>query len=179
MTTTLASSNVESGTNNTSPLFPVQLRQSAALIDNVHTELVLLEFHNRLFLIITQLGKLGGLLHCALSEGATHSAATQLSQFSLDESQSSPDDEASSSLLITCSQWMAHPLFGVSIEQQPLHTLYVTQLAQVITACRPHEQRPLLVSIALKPSLNTDNGMGKSRHLLQEVENMLKKLLSS
>jgi hypothetical protein len=72
---------------------------------------------------------------------------------------------------------VAHPLFGVSIEQQPLYALYVTQLAQVVVACRPREQRPLLVSVALKP-VSDEKVIDQQRHLLQRVEAMLKTLLT-
>ena len=73
---------------------------------------------------------------------------------------------------------MASPLFGVSIEQQPLYALYVTQLAQVVVTCRPHEQRPLLVSMALKQQpADAEDATDQSRKLLQHIETMLKDIL--
>jgi len=42
--------------------FPVQTRQFAAIIDNAHTEFVVMGYDNRVVVIVTQIGKLGSIL---------------------------------------------------------------------------------------------------------------------
>ena len=42
--------------------FPVQTRQFAAVIEDVHTEFVVMGYDNRVMVIVTQIGKLGSVI---------------------------------------------------------------------------------------------------------------------
>lgn len=44
--------------------FPVQTRQVAYTINGIHTELILSSYDDRIFVAVTQLGKLGTLVRC-------------------------------------------------------------------------------------------------------------------
>ncbi|RKP08614.1 hypothetical protein THASP1DRAFT_29581 [Thamnocephalis sphaerospora] len=133
--------------------FPLKIRQQAELVHGVHTEVLLAEFRDRLLVLVTQLGKIGNLLQCTLSECA------KVPNF-MDELLGNADTEA-------CSRLVPLPVFTVSTDQQELQQLFATQLAEKVAAQRPQEQRPLLVSITLRTATVP------SRDLLQRVEAML------
>ncbi|KAI8056986.1 hypothetical protein BDF22DRAFT_668825 [Syncephalis plumigaleata] len=156
-------------------VFPVKVRQHTEMVNDQQTELVLMEFSNRLLLIVTQLGKLGGMLQCNLSEIKARSAANEFEQLSLSDTTGGQTTGETSSE--ACSPWIVHPIFGVSLEQQALYTLYTTQLAQILVEQHPYEQRPLLISIALK-SGDKNETMQQQRASLRQIEDMLRQLLA-
>jgi hypothetical protein len=129
---------------------PPRLRQQAAFIHGIHTQLLLLEFANKILLLVTQIGKFGNILQCTLDETI---ARRQLKE--LNESE--------------CSQLIPTSLFTVNTTNQSLEQLYATQLIELIAKCRPSEQRPVMVSITLHPN----HDMNQSRDVLQCVEKML------
>eukprot|EP00959_Pyramimonas_sp_CCMP1952_P101294 2119160-Pyramimonas_sp.AAC.1 len=55
--------------------FPVQTRQFAAVIDEVHTEFVVMGYDNRVVVIVTQIGKLGSIMQA--KQDITHDGFLQ------------------------------------------------------------------------------------------------------
>ncbi|KAK4516680.1 uncharacterized protein ATC70_011658 [Mucor velutinosus] len=108
--------------------FPLQNKQAAITVNGVHTEILLTGYADKIFVIITQYGKIGSLIQTTLDI--------------------SPQLAMNPSAVPTTS----HFLMGESTgEQSDLYILYSTSILQAIGAMNPHEKRPLLLGIALKP----------------------------
>ncbi|OBZ91606.1 Proteasome assembly chaperone 3 [Choanephora cucurbitarum] len=109
--------------------FPLQNKQTAIEIDGVHTEILLTSFADKIFIVITQYGKIGSLIQTTF-DIAPHLASNP------------------SSAPASCQFLMGES----SGEQSELYVLYSTSILQAIGAMNPHEKRPLLLGIALRPS---------------------------
>ncbi|KAI8067777.1 hypothetical protein BC940DRAFT_300451 [Gongronella butleri] len=108
--------------------FPVQLKRTALVVHDTHTEIMLQGFADKILVIVTQYGKIGSLV-CPSFDVPPHlardpKAAPTTSQFLLGESTGAQSD---------------------------LYILYATSIAQAIGAMNPSEKRPVLLGIALKP----------------------------
>ncbi|SAM05087.1 hypothetical protein [Absidia glauca] len=108
--------------------FPVVNKRTAISINDCHTEILLTSYSDKIFIVVTQYGRIGSLIQTTL-DGPAHlaqnpAAAPTTSQF----------------------------LLGESIgPQSDLYTLYATSISQAIAAMNPNEARPVLLGIALKP----------------------------
>ncbi|KAG2196613.1 hypothetical protein INT46_011856 [Mucor plumbeus] len=108
--------------------FPLQNKQTAITVNGVHTEILLTGFADKIFVVITQYGKIGSLIQTTLDI--------------------SPQLAMNPSSVPTTSQFLMGESTG---EQSDLYILYSTSILQAIGAMNPHEKRPLLLGIALKP----------------------------
>ncbi|KAF1798930.1 hypothetical protein V8B55DRAFT_1521050 [Mucor lusitanicus] len=108
--------------------FPLQNKQAAITINGVHTEILLTGYADKIFVVITQYGKIGSLIQTTLDI--------------------SPQLAMNPSAVPTTSQFLMGESTG---EQSDLYILYSTSILQAIGAMNPHEKRPLLLGIALKP----------------------------
>ncbi|CAO0802744.1 unnamed protein product [Mucor circinelloides] len=108
--------------------FPLQNKQAAITINGVHTEILLSGYADKIFVVITQYGKIGSLIQTTLDI--------------------SPQLAMNPSSVPTTSQFLMGESTG---EQSDLYILYSTSILQAIGAMNPHEKRPLLLGIALKP----------------------------
>ncbi|KAI8348263.1 hypothetical protein BD560DRAFT_239078 [Blakeslea trispora] len=108
--------------------FPIQNKQTAIELDGIHTEIMLTSFADKIFIVITQFGKIGSLIQTTF-DIAPHLANNP------------------SSAPASCQFLMGES----SGEQSELYVLYATSILQAIGAMNPHEKRPLLLGIALKP----------------------------
>ncbi|ORX42180.1 hypothetical protein DM01DRAFT_1313512 [Hesseltinella vesiculosa] len=108
--------------------FPITLKQVALPINDTHVEILLQGFSDKIFIIVTQYGKIGSLIHTTFdvlpSLARDPKAVPTTSSFLLGES---------------------------SGPQADLYTLYATSITQAVGAMNPHEKRPVLLGIALKP----------------------------
>ncbi|OAD03511.1 hypothetical protein MUCCIDRAFT_124487, partial [Mucor lusitanicus CBS 277.49] len=107
--------------------FPLQNKQAAITINGVHTEILLTGYADKIFVVITQYGKIGSLIQTTLDI--------------------SPQLAMNPSAVPTTSQFLMGESTG---EQSDLYILYSTSILQAIGAMNPHEKRPLLLGIALK-----------------------------
>eukprot|EP01117_Protostelium_nocturnum_P019390 TRINITY_DN8398_c2_g1_i1.p1 TRINITY_DN8398_c2_g1~~TRINITY_DN8398_c2_g1_i1.p1 ORF type:complete len:143 (-),score=27.07 TRINITY_DN8398_c2_g1_i1:42-470(-) len=64
--------------SNAGKRFPIKTSQISANIDGTRTEIVLQQYHNRLFIIVTQTGKLGTLISATCDEENTFNIQTLL-----------------------------------------------------------------------------------------------------
>ncbi|ORZ21297.1 hypothetical protein BCR42DRAFT_448157 [Absidia repens] len=108
--------------------FPIVNKRAAITINDLHTEILLTGYSDKIFIVVTQYGRIGSLIQTTLDVPANlarnPSAAPTTSQF----------------------------LLGESIgPQSDLYTLYATSISQAIAAMNPNESRPVLLGIALKP----------------------------
>ncbi|GAN00824.1 conserved hypothetical protein [Mucor ambiguus] len=108
--------------------FPLQNKQAAITINGAHTEILLTGYADKIFVVITQYGKIGSLIQTTLDI--------------------SPQLAMNPSAVPTTSQFLMGESTG---EQSDLYILYSTSILQAIGAMNPHEKRPLLLGIALKP----------------------------
>ncbi|KAF7730396.1 hypothetical protein EC973_002202 [Apophysomyces ossiformis] len=109
--------------------FPIQNRQAGLTIDGHHTEIFISGFADRIFVVVTQYGKIGSLLQTTL-DVAPHLA-------------SNPN------AVPTTTHFLSGESNG---PQSDLYVLYATSIAQAIAAMNPNEKRPVLLGIALKPA---------------------------
>ncbi|KAI7874523.1 hypothetical protein K492DRAFT_211535 [Lichtheimia hyalospora FSU 10163] len=108
--------------------FPLTNKQAACDIDGVHTEVLVTGFADKIFIVVTQFGRIGSLIRTTV-DIAPHLATNPSS-------------------VPTTSQF----LFGESSgPQSDLYMLYASSIAQAVAAMNPHEKRPILLGIALKP----------------------------
>ncbi|KAI8089932.1 uncharacterized protein BX664DRAFT_334258 [Halteromyces radiatus] len=108
--------------------FPVINKRAAVVINDTHTEVLVTGFSDKIFIVVTQYGRIGSLIQTTLDISA-HLAQNPAS-------------------VPTTSQF----LLGESIgPQSDLYRLYATSISQAIAAMNPNEKRPVLLGIALKP----------------------------
>ncbi|KAI8878875.1 hypothetical protein K501DRAFT_257824 [Backusella circina FSU 941] len=108
--------------------FPITNRQACIEHQGQKTEVLLTGFQDKIFVVITQYGKIGSLIQTSF-DVAPHLA-------------NNPKEPP------TTSQFLMGESQGV---QSDLYVLYATSIMQAIGAMNPHEKRPLLLGIALKP----------------------------
>ncbi|GAA5812745.1 hypothetical protein MFLAVUS_006203 [Mucor flavus] len=108
--------------------FPLKNNQAAVDIKGVHTEILLTGFADKIFVVITQYGKIGSLIQATLD--------------------ASPHFANSPSSVPMTTQFLMGESTG---DQSELYSLYATSILQAIGAMNPQEKRPLLLGIALKP----------------------------
>ncbi|OUM69578.1 hypothetical protein PIROE2DRAFT_25695, partial [Piromyces sp. E2] len=99
--------------------FPVESKQLAFEIENCHTEIIINEFSDKLFIVVTQLNKIGSMMLVTAE-----------------------NNRISNNKLIN-----VQPLLGASDNQ--LYQTFGSCLLQEILQIRPNERRPLLLSLAL------------------------------
>ncbi|KAG0166338.1 hypothetical protein DFQ28_004679 [Apophysomyces sp. BC1034] len=107
--------------------FPIQNRQAGFAIDGQHTEVFISGFLDKIFVIVTQYGKIGSLIQTTL-DVAPHQAANP-------------------NAVPTTSHFLSGESNGA---QSDLYVLYATSISQAIAAMNPNEKRPVLLGIALK-----------------------------
>ncbi|KAL6068589.1 Proteasome assembly chaperone 3 [Balamuthia mandrillaris] len=97
-------------------------KQFAAVINGVHTEFILTPFADRIFIVITQLGKLGTLITASKETNDVMSGEPQEANYAIDV------------------------LLGK--RDEPLLALYARRIVELI--CAKHARRSLLLSLCLK-----------------------------
>ncbi|CEP10843.1 hypothetical protein [Parasitella parasitica] len=108
--------------------FPLQNKQVSITINETHTTILLTGFADKIFVVITQYGKIGSMIQTTFDI--------------------SPHLAMDPSSVPTTSQFLMGESTG---EQSELYILYSTSILQAIGAMNPHEKRPFLLGIALKP----------------------------
>ncbi|KAI9307415.1 hypothetical protein BJ944DRAFT_261965 [Cunninghamella echinulata] len=122
--------------------FPIVNKRTALQINDVHTEILLTGFSDKIFIVVTQYGKIGSLIQTTLDI--------------------SPHLVTNPSTVPTTSQ----VLFGESTgTQSDLYSLYASSISQAICAMNPNEKRPVVLGIALKPV----DTMDKQRQVFHSV----------
>ncbi|KAJ3189449.1 Proteasome assembly chaperone 3 [Gaertneriomyces sp. JEL0708] len=122
--------------------FPIKTRQARALLGDkgegdsstIQTDVVYTDFADRMFLTITQFGKIGSLLEATVD---TPTTALYMSQNTV----SSANTNAAPSISV-------RTLLGP--RDEPLAHVYASHILSKIRAARPNETRPLLLGLALK-----------------------------
>ncbi|KAI9278053.1 hypothetical protein BY458DRAFT_503655 [Sporodiniella umbellata] len=126
--------------------FPIKNQQVAVNIEGVPTEILIQGFSDKIFVVVTQYGKIGSLIHTSL-DAAPHRISTldtfpTTSQVLMGDSNSSQSD---------------------------MYILYSTSILQAIVAMNPQETRPLLLGIALKFS----EDLKKNRQVFHEITDLI------
>ncbi|KAG1372497.1 hypothetical protein G6F61_011005 [Rhizopus arrhizus] len=126
--------------------FPVKNKQIAINIDGIKTEISLQSFSDKIFIVVTQYGKIGSLIHTSL-DAAPHRIST-LDTFP------------------TTTQFLMGDSNG---PQSDMYILYATSILQAIVAMNPHETRPLLLGIALR----SIDDLAKRKKIFQQVTDLI------
>ncbi|ORX86928.1 hypothetical protein BCR32DRAFT_264681 [Anaeromyces robustus] len=103
--------------------FPVESKQLAFEIENCHTEIVLNEFSDKIFIVLTQLNKIGSMILVT-----------------------SENNRISNNNIIS-----VQPLLGAS--DSPLYQTFASCILQEILKIRPNERRPLVLSLAFNKKM--------------------------
>ncbi|KAG4108390.1 hypothetical protein H8356DRAFT_972403 [Neocallimastix lanati (nom. inval.)] len=130
--------------------FPVESKQLAFEIENCHTEIVINEFSDKLFVVITQLNKIGSMMLVTAE-----------------------NNRISNNNLIN-----VQPLLGASDNQ--LYQTFASCILQEILKIRPNEKRPLLLSLAFNKKMFIGDSIDTSMfipNLLPEVLKVIKAIL--
>ncbi|KAG1436709.1 hypothetical protein G6F56_013440 [Rhizopus delemar] len=126
--------------------FPIKNKQVAIDINGIKTEVMIQGFADKIFVIVTQYGKIGSLIHTSL-DAAPHRIST-LDTFP------------------TTTRFLMGDANG---SQSDMYILYSTSILQAIVAMNPHETRPLLLGIALKPS----EDLKQNRQTFQKITDII------
>ncbi|KAI9271610.1 hypothetical protein BDA99DRAFT_300458 [Phascolomyces articulosus] len=122
--------------------FPLNNKQAACNVHGHHTEILVTGFADKIFIVVTQYGRIGSLIKTTV-DIAPHLASNP-------------------GAVPTTSQF----LFGESTgSQSDLYMLYASSISQTIAAMNPHEQRPVILGIALKPV----EDMAQQRQVFDQV----------
>ncbi|CAG8457256.1 1033_t:CDS:2 [Ambispora leptoticha] len=120
--------------------FPIKTNQTARIINDVHTEVLVTGFNDRIFVILTQYGKVGSLLRTTLDSPLP-------TTFHSDASSSTTE-----SLPLTTTNFL---LGSYSLKYQ----VYASLITSLIAQDNPKETREIIVGLAL---LKTQNKIKKS-----------------
>lgn len=152
---------------------PIPTAQLARTIQGQHTELLIQVFRDRIFVVITQLGRIGALVssrgHPTLRSPA-HTYHSQIQVNPPPASMPSPIPTTSHSLFPTLPavhpSTTLLPLFGAppSPHASLLHDLYATQVGAICWQATEEgwPNRPVLLGIALRRSAAEDEDAGVS-----------------
>ncbi|RHZ88083.1 hypothetical protein Glove_26g167 [Diversispora epigaea] len=134
----------------------LQTRQSARIINGVHTEVLVTGFRDKILVLVTQYGKIGSLLHVTMQS----------------QTMTTSDTLSSSSNNVNF-------LLG---SHSPLYQLYATNFSTIISSENPNEGRSLLIGLALKVNKKNNNNNNDNiddefefdKELFEQVELMVK-----
>ncbi|PWY82964.1 hypothetical protein BO70DRAFT_32858 [Aspergillus heteromorphus CBS 117.55] len=118
--------------------FPAVTKQSAGLVNGVHTDVTLMKFSDRILVTISQKGRLGHWLHVPLEN--RNPGTEGLHTFS---------DSADDSLLPINSLTATSLLGGRAPGHEIVGQLYARQIASAIVTKAPDEKRMLVVGLGL------------------------------
>ncbi|KAH9966764.1 hypothetical protein BC827DRAFT_1354227 [Russula dissimulans] len=146
-------------------------------IESVHTQVIIQTFSDRVLVIVTQLQKVGMLIHASLP------STSALIETALDDVAS---DAASSTLP------PAHPstdltyIFGnaPSPDHQTLYSSYAAQIATLVWASERHGQAgsshiPVIIGIALKSPRSSETPSGTDRATFLQVMDLVRDALGT
>ncbi|GES93692.1 proteasome assembly chaperone 3 [Rhizophagus clarus] len=133
--------------------FPLKTKQTARLLNGIHTEVLITGFRDKIFVVVTQYGKIGSLIYVTV------------------------DSQLPTPLSVTTStstnvKFLLGPI-------TPLYQLYASHIATVIATENSSDGRAVVVGLALtKNNDNNDNGdqdveIG-DKELFNEIESMVK-----
>jgi len=133
-------------------VFPLKTRQTARLLNGIHTEVLVTGFRDKIFVIVTQYGKIGSLVYVTV------------------------DSHLPTPLSVTSSTSTNVKFLLGSIT--PLYQLYASHIATVIATENSSDGRAVVVGLALMK--NNDNDTGDQdeeigdKELFNEIESMVK-----
>ncbi|CAO3588048.1 unnamed protein product [Absidia cylindrospora] len=142
--------------------FPIVNKRAAITINDHHTEIFLTGYSDKIFIVVTQYGRIGSLL--------AHSDRSQTIDCFLMQIQTTLNVPANLARNPSAAPTTSQFLLGESIgPQSDLYTLYATSISQAIAAMNPNESRPVLLGIALKPL----DDMALQRQAFHQITNSI------
>jgi len=146
-------------------------------IESVHTQVIIQTFSDRVLVIVTQLQKVGTLIHASVP-----------TTISLAETPSSSDEPASDTGGSTLAP--VHPsidltyLFGnaPSPDRQTLYSSYAAQIATLVWTSERDgrtSHNPVVVGIALKPPRSSEKPSDTDRATFLQVMDLVREALNS
>lgn len=156
---------------------PVPVVLAERDIESVHTQVIVQTYSDRILVIVTQLQKVGTLIHVSVP------ATVALTEVSPDESVS---NDTSSTLPPVHPSIDLTYLFGSapSPDHQTLYSSYAAQIAALVWTSQQHGQigsshTPVVVGVALKSPHSSEKPSGTDRAAFLQVMDLVREALGS
>lgn len=169
---------------------PIQTRHATKLLNNIPTEILVQAYSDRIFILITQLGRIGSLVRSHLFTSPPQGLCTNTNQQlqiqvnppppNLPSPISNPAHSLFPSLPAPHPSTTLLPLFGVppSIHMRAIYELYATMAGTIVFKDVPEGDRirPVLLGIALKPGKEDEEAgvTDSEREMFGEVMQLIK-----
>ncbi|KAL1919847.1 uncharacterized protein VTP21DRAFT_1778 [Calcarisporiella thermophila] len=136
------------------PAFPIKTRQLSRDILGIPTDVTITSFVDKIWILVTQLGKVGSVVYNTVNTPASAFIPT------------GSEAIISSSFLLGSSTTIKGDLYRV----------YSSHIAAVIASQAPHERRPIVIAIALKEEENEmkDGDYELSKRKMIEIVELIK-----
>ncbi|KAI9882548.1 MAG: hypothetical protein M1823_005708 [Watsoniomyces obsoletus] len=122
--------------------YPTPIKQAAGLVNDIHTDIMTLNFNDKIILTISQEGRLAQWVQVPLTGSSFNFAGLKFDQ---------EGDNGDGDGLLPRSDLTASTILGGTIaERQTFGRLLATQLASAILTRNPEENRTLVVGLGLK-----------------------------
>ncbi|KAI9297065.1 hypothetical protein K502DRAFT_363625 [Neoconidiobolus thromboides FSU 785] len=146
---------------NSNTTFPVDTKQASYLIHDIDTDIICLNFNNKIVAIVTQIGKVGSLLQSIVTN--PDGGSVNYDEFSVRSI-----EKIGEKYLVDTKF-----LLGNQTETGSIYEIIASQLCNLIVADNPMERRPVLLALALDKSLFLNENQRKLKDAIRCIPELI------